>query len=167
MATKEEYEDAIKKIREAFYSATCSEWVIEQIVVNLDFLSLSINEQFEEKQETNFEHYKDEISNLDFNFAVINGKVVSCEDSPCNECYFKRNACGCNKIKIKWLYEQYKEKYNLTQFEYDLLSSHLCKCKFKNINALTMMKEKGYFEGIDENAKIEDILGNCEVIKND
>lgn len=143
------------------YGDTSKEWleVLQELVDKTD--------SFEEKQETNFEHYKDEISNLDFNFAVINGKVVSCEDSPCNECYFKRNACGCNKIKIKWLYEQYKEKYNLTQFEYDLLSSHLCKCKFKNINALTMMKEKGYFEGIDENAKIEDILGNCEVIKND
>ena len=143
------------------YGDTSKEWleVLQELVDKTD--------SFEEKQETNFEHYKDEISNLDFNFAVINGKVVSCEDSPCNECYFKRNACGCNKIKIKWLYEQHKEKYNLTQFEYDLLSSHLCKCKFKNINALTMMKEKGYFEGIDENAKIEDILGNCEVIKND
>ena len=143
------------------YGDMSKEWleVLQELVDKTD--------SFEEKQETNFEHYKDEISNLDFNFAVINGKVVSCEDSSCNECYFKRNACGCNKIKIKWLYEQYKEKYNLTQFEYDLLSSHLCKCKFKNINALTMMKEKGYFEGIDENAKIEDILGNCEVIKND
>lgn len=143
------------------YGDTSKEWleVLQELVDKTD--------SFEEKQETNFEHYKDEISNLDFNFAVINGKVVSCEASPCNECYFKRNACGCNKIKIEWLYEQYKEKYNLTQFEYDLLSSHLCKCKFKNINALAMMKEKGYFEGIDENARIEDILVNCEVIKND
>ena len=149
----------------------------KQIIINQTFNTIHLNELQaivqqckelgwleEQKQETNFEHFKDEISNLDFNFAVVNGKVVSCEDSPCNECYFKRNACGCNKIKIEWLYEQYKEKYNLTQFEYDLLQSFLCKCRFKNMDALTRMKEKGYFEGIDENAKIEDILAKCEVV---
>lgn len=25
-------------------------------------------------------------------------------------------------------------------------------------------EKKGYFKGVDENARIEDILGNCEVI---
>lgn len=167
MATKKEYEDALDSMEEVYYNFDGCMSAMNMFKEGVNLLTGLVNEHFKEKQETNCEHFKNEIKDKQFDFAVIDGKVVSCEDSHCNECYFKRDACGCNKIKIKWLYEQYKEKYNLTQFEYDLLSSHLCKCKFKNINALVMMKEKGYFEGIDENAKIEDILGNCEVIKND
>jgi hypothetical protein len=80
MVTKKDYEDAIKKIREAFYSSICDEWALEQIAVNLDFLSSLINEHFEEKQETNYEHYEDEIIELYIeNLAISNGKLTQCE----------------------------------------------------------------------------------------
>ena len=39
--------------------------------------------------------------------------------------------------------------------------------RFKNINVLTLMKEKGYFEGVDEDATIEDILANSEITEED
>lgn len=166
MATKEEYEKALKEMNDAFYGITFLNSQTRRFDDNLNLLRELVNEHFEEKQETNFEHFKNEIKDKQFDFAVIEGKVLPCKGSFCDECVFN-DTKACNIAKIKWLYEQYNEKYNLTQFEYDLLSSHLCKCKFKNINALAMMKEKGYFEGIDGNAKIEDILENCEVIKND
>ncbi len=167
MTTKQEYEKALKEMNDAFYGITFLNSQTRRFDDNLNLLRELVNEHFEEKKETNLEHFKNEIKDKQFDFAVIDGKVSPCKGSFCDKCLFNSTESSCNIAKIKWLYEQYKEKYNLTQFEYDLLSSHLCKCKFKNINALTMMKEKGYFEGIDENAKIEDILGNCEVIKND
>lgn len=123
----------------------------------------------EETQETNFKHFENEIRNLDFNYAIIGGKVVSCEDSPCNECYFKRDACGCNKVKIKWLYEQYEKKYKLTQFEFDLITTFdRCKecCLLNEVESLKKLSEKGYFKGIDPFTKIHDIIDNCEVIEN-
>lgn len=57
----------------------------------------------------------------------------------------------------------------MSQFEYDLLQSYLKgrlrRFTFKTVLTLNVMKEKGYFKGVDENATIEDILANCEVIK--
>lgn len=51
----------------------------------------------------------------------------------------------------------------IIHFEYDLLELYKGKYSFKLSNALRGMKEKGYFRSVDENAKIKDILRNCEV----
>lgn len=71
--------------------------------------------------------------------------------------------------ELGWLEKEKKPVYKLTKFENDLLQSYvegnLRKCMFKDISALMRIKEKGYFKGVDENARIEDILTNCEVIK--
>lgn len=172
MATKKEYEDAIKKIREAFYSSICDEWALEQIAVNLDFLSSLINEHFEEKQETNYEHYEDEIIELYIeDLAISNGKMRRCCAIPCSECGFVNENGDCSghrRIK-EWLKQSYKKpKYKLTQFEYDLLSVHKDYKTYNNIANqihLFKMREKGYFKDVDTNISIREILGNCEVIK--
>lgn len=66
----------------------------------------------------------------------------------------------------EWLKKPYqKPTFKLTQFEYDLLQLYKGKYSFKLSNSLRGMKEKGYFRSVDENAKIEDILESCEVIK--
>lgn len=165
MTTKQEYIDALECITKEYYSSTVR--TPEEVNKFNSYLRLFeglVDEHFEEKQETNIEHYYEYLSEVGLGgFALVNGRCTDCSDTCCSECDFSGD---CSK-RLRWLASTYIKKYNLTQFEYDLLSSHLCKCKFKNINALTMMKEKGYFEGIDENAKIEDILGNCDVIKND
>lgn len=58
-----------------------------------------------------------------------------------------------------------KPTYKLNKFEIDLLQINSIKAfRFKNINFLTLIKEKGYFKGIDEDATIEDILAKCEVV---
>lgn len=170
MTTKEEYEDAIKKIREAFYSATCSEWELEQIAVNLDFLSLSINEQFEEKQETNYEHYKDEIiEGWMLDLALVDGKLKQCSRVDCNECEFNPGVNkGCIQRLIEWVKMPYeKPKYKLSQFEYDLIKTFdRCKecCLLNEIECLKKLIEKGYFKGIDPFTKVHEIIDNCEVI---
>ena len=169
METKKDYEDAIKKIREAFYSSICDEWALEQIAVNLDFLSSLINEHFEEKQETNFEHYKDEIRDAEFYFAIRNGEVISCRCCSCRECLFSGSHTSCSALRTEWLYQKYQRKYKLTQFEYDLIKTFgCCKecCLLNEIECLKKLREKGYFNGIDPFTKVHEIIDNCEVIEN-
>lgn len=166
MATREEYEDAIKKIKEAFYSAICEEWELEQIAVNLDFLLSLINEHFKEHPETNYEHYKDEIlDNCLDSLAVVKGRPKLCYKTNCNDCDFKLVQKGChNKVK-DWLKQTYiKPTYKLTKFEKELLECYSDVYSFKVFNSLNGMKEKGYFKGIDDNELIGEILAKCEVV---
>lgn len=170
MATKKEYEDAIKKIREAFYSSICDEWALEQIAVNLDFLSSLINEHFEEKQETNYEHYEDEIIELYIeDLAISNGKMRRCCAIPCSECGFVNENGDCSghrRIK-EWLKQSYKKPtYKLTQFEYDLIQTYLdChkNCKFRDCDQLRRLKNEGYFKCVNHDVKVQDVLKNCEI----
>lgn len=168
MVTKKDYEDAIKKIREAFYSSICDEWALEQIAVNLDFLSSLINEHFEEKAETNYEHFKDEIvQNVKYNLAVVNGEPKPCEDTNCDECDFNCDCCG--EKRFEWLASPYKKPtYKLTQCEYDMLDTIFEKeARFSTVYLIGELKKKGYFENIkcDSKVLVKDILANCEVIK--
>lgn len=122
-------------------------------------------EKQEIKQETNYEHFKDEIiEDSGFTLALVNGKPCKCSSVNCSDCGFSTgHGCG-EKIK-EWLKSPYeKPTYKLTQFEYDLLQLYKGRYSFKLSNSLRGMKEKGYFKSIDENAKIEDILESCEVM---
>lgn len=130
-------------------------------------------EKQEIKQESNFEHYKDGIIELCVdNLAISKGKVVECVAISCSECDFadKNGNCIDSHEIINWLKQPYKNPtYKLTKFENDLLQSYLKGClskhTFKSVLTLNVMKEKGYFKGVDENATIKDILADCEVIK--
>ena len=125
-----------------------------------------------QKQETNLDHYKEEILEKGMqNLAVVDGRPKRCNDTRCRKCdLFKSNELhGCRKKAIEWLKQIYiKPKYELTQFEYDLLQTYPRRIyRFKTMNTLTGMKEKGYFKGVDENETIEDILADCEVTEED
>lgn len=167
MTKKEEYEKAIENIREAFYAKTCPEWALEKFATNLDFISISIKEQFEEEAETNLEHYYDDLIKEDCSdFGVVNGKIESCAYIPCKKCEFESG--NCHKNRITWLLSQRKKpKYKFTQFEYDLIDTYRGSreiCKFHNCYQLKSLKEKGYFNDVDKNESIKDILANCEVV---
>lgn len=66
-----------------------------------------------------------------------------------------------------WLLEEHKEPIKLKKWEYDLL-----KCyqetkddgEFVDHYILKEMQYKGYFQDVDYNLTIEEILDNCEVI---
>lgn len=123
-----------------------------------------------QKQETNLDHYKDGI--LDCctnNLAVVKGIPKSCSKTDCNDCDFLTIQKDCHEIAKEWLKQPYKKlTYKMTKFEVDLLQINSIKAfRFKNINVLTLMKEKGYFEGVDEDATIEDILANSEITEED
>lgn len=168
MATREECEDAIKKIKEAFYSTICEEWELEQIAVNLDFLLSLINEHFKEHPETNYEHYKDEIiEDSGLTLALVGGKPCKCSSVHCSDCEFSTGH-GCSEKMKEWLASTYKKTtYKLTRFELDLIQTYRdCydECKLSDRRILRELKDKGHFKYVDESAKIHDILANCEVI---
>ena len=100
-------------------------------------------------------------------FAVVNGKIKSCLYVPCDKCEFKKK--DCSKDRITWLLSQRKKpKYKFTQFEYDLINTYRHvddRCKFNGCYQLKSLKEKGYFNDVDKNESIKDILANCEVIQ--
>lgn len=171
MVTKKDYEDAIKKIREAFYSSICDEWALEQIAVNLDFLSSLINEHFEEKPETNLEHYYEDLLKEKGDYGFANGKVKSCLGMSCSDCkFYTPDIKSCCKVeKIKWLsspYKEYKEQtYKLTQFEYDLLRTNNMShdLRLKDFAIYENLREIGYFKDVNFDLTIDEILENCEI----
>lgn len=169
MKAKQEYIDALECITKEYYSTVRSPEETNKFNSYLRLFKGLVNEHFEEKQETNFEHYEDEIATVDFDFAVRNGKVIPCTDCRCGECYFNKNVPNCNVLKIKWMYKQYERSaYKLTQFEHDLIKAFdHCKewCLLNEIECLKKLIEKGYFKDIDPFTKVHDIIDNCEVVK--
>lgn len=116
------------------------------------------------KEETNFEHYFEDLLKTGGRYAFVNGKIKHCWNTRCCDCAFKGG--NCHGEKIKWLASPYeKQTYKLTQFEYDLLEHFSVDFKFKEMGLLKEMKEKGHFKNINGDELIKDILESCEVIK--
>lgn len=169
MATKEEYKDAIMRMYDFCIASNHPAQIKEQFTQDLDFLAKLAEEHFEEKTETNFDHFKDEIIEIiNSHLALVNGEPRNCSRIDCSYCDFNRHG-GCDKKAReveKWLKSPYKKPvYKLTKFEKELLQCYSDIYSFKVFNSLNGMKEKGYFKGIDDNEIIGDILDNCEVIK--
>lgn len=126
----------------------------------------------EEKQETNYEHYKDEIIEYYGQIlAVVKGRPTLCCETNCNDCDFKINQIGCRETAKYWLKQPYKKQpYKLSKFEYDLIQTYSdCsdECKFGDFMQLNKLQNMGYFSCIDSSIKISDILGNCEIINDE
>ena len=128
-------------------------------------------EKNEIKQETNFDHYKDRILDCCIdNLAVVKGIPKSCSKIDCNDCDFLTIKKECCEIAKDWLKQPYKKMtYKLTKFEIDLLQScsqgYSPKYQFKNINSLTEMRKNGYFNGVNRDATIEEIIAKSEVVR--
>ncbi|WP_302318742.1 hypothetical protein [Holdemanella biformis] len=166
MATKEEYIKALNGMEEVYDNLDGCMSAINIFKEGVNLLTGLINEHFEE-EETNAEHYLNDLLKIGMNFCFMHGKVKNCCDVGC--AFFTFGKANCDKERFKWLASPYKKPpYKLTKFENDLLQSylkgHLSGRKFKSILVLNWMKEKGYFKDIDENATIVDILEKCEVI---
>lgn len=115
---------------------------------------------------TNFEYYKDEIlDNCLDSLAVVKGRPKLCYKTSCNDCDFKLVQKGCHNKAKDWLKQPHeKPVYKLTKFEKELLECYSDVYSFKVFNSLNVMKEKGYFKGIDDNELIGEILAKCEVV---
>lgn len=167
MKTKDEYKEALTRMYNMCRFSDESEQIKGQFNEDVKLLYELVNEHFESKQETNLDHYKDEIIELfSEDLAISKGKVVKCRKISCSECDFfsKNRHCIGTYRTINWFKQPYgKPTYKLTQFEYDLLQNYNGRLRFIDMNTLYCMKEKGYFKGIDENETVGDILANCEV----
>lgn len=166
MATKEEYIEALNRMEEAYDNLDGCMSSMNKFKEDINLLTGLVNEHFEERQETNYEHYEDEIiENSGFQFSLVDGKPHQCSDVSCCNCGFSTGH-GCSEKIKEWLKNPYKKPvYKLTKFEKELLQCYSDIYSFKVFNSLNGMKEKGYFKGIDDNEIIGDILGNCKVIK--
>ena len=164
MTTKEEYEKAVKNIKDAFYAKSVnSVLATENFKTNLDFLSGLVNEHFEEKQETNLEHYFEDLLKVGTRFTFKKGKIENCSRVLCSNCVFGNN---CGAERFKWLARQYKKPiYKLSQFEFDLIQTYRdCNesCKLSEFKQLIELKDKGYFKCVGYDTKIHDVLEACE-----
>lgn len=166
-----------------FYFCDCTFDAIgnygDPLMVNVKELE-AINKQCEEigwfeeekqeiKQETNFEHYKDEIiEDSGLTLALVGGKPCKCSSVHCSDCEFSTGH-GCSEKIKEWLASPYKKPtYKLTQCEYDMLDTIFEKeARFSTVYLIGELKKKGYFENIkcDSKVLVKDILANCEVIE--
>lgn len=132
-------------------------------------------EQYKKQnQETNLDHFQQEILEKGlWNLAVVKGRPERCDHTKCIDCELSKDRSrGCHEKVMNWLKQPRKAPaIKLTKFEFDLLQSflegHPFRYQFKNINALTEMREKGYFKGVNRDATIEDILANSEIKEED
>ena len=126
-----------------------------------------VDEHFEEKQETNLDHYFEDLLKTGGRYAFVNGKIKHCWNTRCCDCAFKGG--NCHGEKIKWLASPYeKQIYKLTQCEYDLLNAYknsgMRQC-ISNYGTLLELYKKGYFKDIGTSIPIHEILDNYEVIQ--
>lgn len=168
MKAKQEYIEALERMKESYYNFDNCISAMNKFKEDINLLTGLVNEHFEEKQETNLERYYDDLIKEDCSdFGVVNGKIEPCTFIPCEKCEFKHG--NCHKNRITWLTSKCKKpKYKFTQFEYDLINTYRYvddRCKFNGCYQLKSLKEKGYFNDVDKNESIKDILANCEVIK--
>ena len=169
MKTKQEYIEALERMKESYYNFDNCISAMNKFKEDINLLTGLVNEHFEEKVETNFEHYKYEI--LEYfqdGLAVVKGIPKLCYKTNCNDCDFKINQEGCRKKVKEWLKHPYrKPPYKLSQFEFDIIQTYRdCheSCKFSDFKQLIELKDKRYFQCVDDNTKVQDILANCEVV---
>lgn len=111
MKTKEEYEKALKEINDAFYGANFLNNQTRRFDDNLNLLRELVNDHFEEKEETNYGHFKDEIiENSGFQFALVDGNPCQCSSAICNDCGFSTGH-GCSEKIKEWLKSHMKSQH--------------------------------------------------------
>lgn len=164
MKAKQEYIDALRRMEGVYYNFDGCMSSMNKFKEDINLLTGLVNDHFEEKQETNLDHYFEDLLKTGGRYAFVNGKIKHCWNTRCCDCAFKGG--NCNGEQIKWLASPYeKQTYKLTQFEYDLLQHFSVDFKFKEMGLLKEMKEKGHFKNINDEELIKDILESCEVIK--
>lgn len=169
MTTKQEYQEALNRMEESYYDSDNSMDEMKRFKEDVNLLCGLVNEHFDEKVETNFEHYKDLILECCIDhLAVVKGIPKSCSKIDCNDCDFLTIQKDCHEIAKDWLNQPCKKPtYKLSQFEYDLLNAYknsgMRQC-IPNYGTLLEMYGKGHFKGIDTSTPIHEILDNCEVM---
>lgn len=155
-----------KKAKGVFDCVAIKESELKAIIQQCKELGWLEDEKHEIKQETNLEHYLEDLLKVGNNFTFMDGKIKHCYGVSCCDCMFGEK--DCESEKLRWFASPYeKPTYKLSQFEYDLIQTYSnChkNCKLSKFKRLIKLKDKGYFKCVDHNTNIHDILENCEVI---
>lgn len=143
--------------------------LLQAIIQQAKELGWVEEEKQEIKQETNFEHYKDEILECCIDhLAVVKGIPKPCSKTDCNVCDFLTIQKECHEIAKDWLNQPCKKlTYKLNKFEFDLIQTYRdCheSCKLSEFKQLIELKDKGYLKDINLDLTIHEILDNCEVV---
>ena len=129
--------------------------------------------EFTMTKETNLEHYLEQIKEIEgydiFCVRKDDRAVCACGEVDCNRCLFG-DAGNCSIAKVDWMASPYIEgsRYRLTKAEYDILDAYVEESylgTFKQFSNLMCMKEKGYFERVNPDKELKEILKNCVVIR--
>lgn len=128
------------------------------------------------------ETYKKEIIRMFASFRHDKAKFEyclcsceQCDDCPLLDCCHMHGTVRpydvfevIEKVE-KWSKEHPKQKYKVSQFEFDFLEENL-KCvdgayylKFSEIRQLEGLLKKGYFKGATREMKVKDYFDNCKV----
>lgn len=124
------------------------------------------------KKETNLEHFSDSIHEIGSSkFAVVDNMPTYCDPYLCGEkCLFSMSE-SCDQATLTWMESEYKAPvYKLSRLEYDLLrfyNDEYYKFSLKQFDMLEELKEEGHFKNIPMDETIDNILSNCEVVRND
>lgn len=167
MKTKQEYMDTLVCITKEYYSTVRSPEEANKFNSYSRLFKELVDEHFEEEQETNLDHYFEDLLKTGGRYAFVNGKIKHCWGTRCCDCVF--NGGNCHKEQIKWLASPYEKPiYKLTQCEYDLLNAYknsgMRQC-ISNYGTLLELYKKGYFKDIGTSIPIHEILDNYEVIQ--
>lgn len=164
MATREEYIKALNGMEEVYDNLDGCMSAMNMFKEGVNLLTGLINEHFEE-EETNAEHYLNDLLKIGSHFCFMHGKVKNCCDVGCAFCTFGK--ANCDKERFKWLASPCKKPvYKLTKFEYDLLNAYKDSGMLKSVSSYSAMHElheKGYFKDIDFSIPIHKILENYEI----
>jgi hypothetical protein len=171
-------DEAIARTKEASESQRLGELGREtalQLAAWLEELKQYREQHKEQNQETNLDHFQQEILEKGlWNLAVVKGRPERCDHTKCIDCELSKDRSrGCHEKVMNWLKQPRKAPaIKLTKFEVDLLQSYLKSSllsgyEFKSIAILKRMKGKGYFKDVDEDATIEDILADCDITEED
>lgn len=170
-------EELIARAKEASKNQCMSDLCREnfkQLAEQLEELKQYREQYKEPNQETNLDHFQQEILEKGlWNLAVVKGRPERCDRVKCIDCELSKDRSrGCHAKVMDWLKQPRKAPaIKLTKFEQDLLQScsqgYSPEYQFKNINSLTEMRKKGYFKGVDRDATLEDILANSEITEED
>jgi hypothetical protein len=163
-------DEAIARTKEASESQRLGELGRETALQLAAWLEELKQYKEQNQPETNLDHFQQEVLEKGlWNLAVVKGRPERCDRTKCIDCELSKDRSrGCHAKVMDWLKQPRKAPaIKLTNFEIDLLQScsqgYSPEYQFKNINSLTEMRKKGYFKGVDRNAKIEDILANSEI----
>ena len=120
---------------------------------------------------TNLEHYKDELKETIICCLVMGNSMSDDVGDGFKNFAYEHIREWMSEDKnsgafVDWLLEEYKEKIELKQWEFDLLGNYNSSNRFYETSTLQNMSDKGHFKGVkDKTMMIKEILDNCITVE--